>query len=95
MNNKALTSLLSEATKVNKIVDSDTKMWNLVLDGKTKAELANYKRVIRDIDGKNKNWVTAQKNKEFFWALSEGCHWLLDLLNSKIFEIPEKNLINE
>ena len=95
LNNKALTSLLSEAAKVNKIVDSDTKMWNLVLDGKTKAELAKYKRVIRDIDGKNKNWVTAQKNKEFFWALSEGCHWLLELLNSKIFEIPEKNLINE
>ena len=25
------------------------------------------------------------KNKEYFWALAEGSHWLLDLLNQKIF----------
>ena len=85
-NNKALTNLLTEANTVNRIVDSDSKMWNLLLDGKTKSELARYKRKIRDIDGANKNWVTAQKNKEFFWALAEGCHWLLNLLDEKIFE---------
>ena len=84
-NNKSLASLLAEAQKVNRIVDSDPKMWNLLLDGKTKAELAKYKRIARDIDGDNKNWVTIQKNKEFFWALAEGCHWLLNLLDEKIF----------
>ena len=88
-NNKALTSLLAEASRVNRIVDSDPKMWNLLLDGKTKSELARYKRIIRDIDGSNKNWVTSQKNKEFFWALAEGCHWLLGLLDEKIFDSQE------
>jgi hypothetical protein len=90
LNNKALTSLLTEANKVNRLVDSDPKMWNLLLDGKTKSELARYKRIIRDIDKGNKNWVTIQKNKEFFWALAEGCHWLLNLLDEKIFA-PQKN----
>jgi len=88
-NNKSLASLLAEAQKVNRIVDSDQKMWNLLLDGKTKAELAKYKRIARDIDGDNKNWVTIQKNKEFFWALAEGCHWLLNLLDEKIFAHQE------
>jgi hypothetical protein len=91
LNNKALTSLLNESQKVNRIVDSDPKLWNLLLDGKTKSELARYKRISRDIDGDNKNWVSAQKNKEFFWALTEGCHWLLSLLDRKIFA-PQDNL---
>ena len=92
LNNKALKNLLTEANKVNRLVDSNNKMWNLLLDGKTKSELARYKRIIRDFDGPNKNWVTAQKNKEFFWALAEGCHWLLALLDEKIFETTSSEL---
>jgi len=55
-----------------------------LLDGKTKAELAVYKRIIRDINHPNANWSAIQKNKEYFWALSEGCHWLLNLMDQKI-----------
>lgn len=83
--NKTILGLLKDSNKVNDLVDSNPKYWHILLDGKTKAELAVYKRVVRDIDSPNKNWALVHKNKEYFWALTEGCHWLLDLLNQKIF----------
>jgi hypothetical protein len=76
--------ILSGSVKVNKLVDSNQKLWNLLLDGKTKSELARYKRIIRDINFPNKNWTAIQKNKEYFWALAEGCHWLLSTLDQKV-----------
>jgi len=82
--NKNVLDLLQSSEKVNKLVDSDQQLWNLLLDGKTKAELAVYKRIIRDINHPNANWSAIQKNKEYFWALSEGCHWLLNLMDQKI-----------
>ena len=53
-NNKTVLELLEGSVRVNRLVDSNEKLWNLLLDGKTKAELAVYKRVIRDIDFPNK-----------------------------------------
>ena len=83
-NNKTVLELLEGSVRVNRLVDSNEKLWNLLLDGKTKAELAVYKRVIRDIDFPNKNWTAIQKNKEYYWAIAEGCHWLLELLDKQI-----------
>ena len=88
--NKAVTRLLAASEKVNKLVDSYPNFWHILLDGKTKGELAIYKRVIRDIDFPNKNWTAIQKNKEYYWALSEGCHWLLALMDEKITVAPIK-----
>lgn len=82
--NKMILDILSGSVKVNKLVDSNQKLWNLLLDGKTKSELARYKRIIRDINFPNKNWTAIQKNKEYFWALAEGCHWLLSTLDQKV-----------
>ncbi len=78
--NKQIKYLLSEAGKVNSLVDSSKLYWNFLFEGKTKGELVNYKRKIRDIDFPNKNWSAVQRNKEYFWALSEGAHWLLEQL---------------
>ncbi len=83
-NNKVIIELLNQSKKVNQLIDQNPKSWHILLDGKTKAELAIYKRVIRDIDFANNNWSILQKNKEYFWALSEGCHWLLNLINEKL-----------
>ena len=83
--NKTILGLLADSKKVNDLVDSNPKYWHILLDGKTKAELAIYKRIVRDIESPNKNWALIHKNKEYFWALAEGSHWLLDLLNQKIF----------
>jgi hypothetical protein len=88
--NKAVTELLSASDKVNKLVDSYPNFWHILLDGKTKGELAIYKRVIRDIDFPNKSWTAIQKNKEYYWALAEGCHWLLSLMDEKIAVAPIK-----
>ena len=75
--NKRLTDILKSAGEVNAIVDSDPTLWSIIFEGKTKGELITYKRKIRDISSKNKTWDAIQRNKEYFWALSEGCHWLL------------------
>lgn len=88
--NKAVTELLAASEKINSLVDSNPQYWHILLDGKTKGELAIYKRVIRDINFANKNWSAIQKNKEFYWALSEGCHWLLALMDEKIALAPIK-----
>jgi len=88
--NKSILGLLADSNKVNALVDSNPRYWHILLDGRTKAELAVYKRIVRDIDSPNQNWALVQKNKEYFWALAEGSYWLLDLLNEKIFNVsPE------
>jgi hypothetical protein len=86
--NKAVKDLLSEGGKVNQLVDSNKTFWNFLFEGKTKGELVNYRRVIRDIEFPNQNWAAIQRNKEYFWSLSEGCHWLL----SKMDHFFESNL---
>ena len=78
--NKQIKNLLSEAGKVNSLVDSSKLYWNFLFEGKTKGELVNYRRKIRDIDFPNKNWSAVQRNREYFWALSEGANWLLEQL---------------
>lgn len=76
--NKQIKELLADANKVNALVDSNKSFWNFLFEGKTKGELVNYRRRIRDIEFPNRNWTAVQRNKEFFWALSEGSNWLLD-----------------
>jgi hypothetical protein len=78
--NKEVLRLLDAGNKVNKIVDSNKKYWEAILDGRTKGELALYKRIIREIDFPNQNWKLIQQNKEYYWALSSGCYWFLDTL---------------
>ena len=76
--NKQIKELLADANKVNALVDSNKSFWNFLFEGKTKGELVNYRRRIRDIEFPNRNWAAVQRNKEFFWALSEGSNWLLN-----------------
>jgi hypothetical protein len=81
---KELISLIQDGAKVNKLIESDKLFWLALLEGRTKGEIAVYKRLIRDIDATNKNWALIQKNKEYYWALSEGCHWFLNTLIKKL-----------
>jgi hypothetical protein len=89
--NKKIKDILKKGSEVNRLVDSEPDLWNLVFEGKTKGELIAYKRIIRDINSNNKNWDAVQKNKEYFWAISEGCHWLLSELESKSFIDQDKS----
>jgi len=82
--NKDVLRLLDAGNKVNKIVDSNKKYWEAILDGRTKGELALYKRIIREIDFPNDKWKLTQQNKEYYWALSSGCSWFLDTLLEKL-----------
>ena len=89
--NKKIKDILLQGGEVNRMVDSSPDLWNLVFEGKTKGELITYKRVIRDINSNNKNWDAIQRNKEYFWALSEGCHWLLRELENQSYTQPTES----
>ena len=89
--NKRIKDILLQGGEVNRMVDSSPDLWNLVFEGKTKRELITYKRVIRDIKSNNKNWDAIQRNKEYFWALSEGCHWLLRELENQSYTQPKES----
>jgi len=86
--NKQIKELLSQAGQINSHVDSNNLLWNFLFEGKTKKELVNYRRMVREIDFPNKKWAAVQRNKEYFWALSEGCHWLLGALEDH-FPVPQ------
>lgn len=79
--NKKLKDLFKAGSEVNNLVDSNNQYWQVLFDGKTKSQLVVYKRLVRDIDFPNKTWSSVQRNKEYFWALSEGCNWLLTELS--------------
>lgn len=81
---RQIKDLLKKAQEVNAMVDSNKSFWEVLFDGRTKAELVNYRRVVRDIDFPSKSWSAIQRNKEYFWALSEGCNWFLELMNSTL-----------
>ena len=83
-NNKSLTSLIDEGQELNKLIDSFQKEWAILVEGKTKGELVIYKRKIRDIVAQNPSWQIIQRNKEYFWAISEGAHWFLDIFSKTI-----------
>ena len=83
-NHKSVRGLIEKGGEINRIVDSNKNFWSLLLEGKTKSELVVYQRILRDIDFPNKNWKAIQGNKEYFWALTEGCHWLLETLNASL-----------
>jgi hypothetical protein len=84
--NKAVKNLLRSGMEINNLVDSNKEFWNFLLEGKTKSELVRYQRIIRDIEFPNKNWQAVQGNKEYFWALTEGCNWLLETFSKYILK---------
>ena len=87
--NKKLKNQLLRGADVNKLVDSNQTLWHVLLEGRTKRELVIYQRLLREIVFKNKTWESVQKNKEYFWALNEGCHWLLNTLDDLIYNSTE------
>ena len=88
---KTVHSLLAKADEINRMIKSNQMFWNLLFEGQTKSEMVHYKRVIRDLNFANENWSKLQKNKEYFWAISEGCNWLLNLLE----EVSKENASTE
>ena len=87
-NNSEVKRLLNDGSTVNRIIESNKKYWEAILDGRTKGELAIYKRIIREIDFNNRNWKLIQQNKQYYYSLAEGCKWLLSTLSEKL-SVPE------
>jgi hypothetical protein len=83
-NNPKLKEILELANEVNTLVDSRELDWSILFEGKTKGELVNYRRAIRHIGSANETWDCISRNKEYYWALSEGAHWLLGLLDKHL-----------
>lgn len=93
--NKAFTSLIQEGQEINKIIDENTPEWSILVEGKTKGELVVYKRKIRDIESPNQSWQIVQRNKEYFWAISEGAHWFLEIFNKSLQPKTEEVVDNQ
>jgi len=91
--NKAFTSLIQEGQEINKVIDENMPECSVLVEGKTKGELVIYKRKIRDIASPNQSWEIVQKNKEYFWAISEGAHWFLDIF-SKSLQSKSKEVVD-
>jgi hypothetical protein len=87
--NKSLIELIDKGQELNKLIDTFKDEWAILVEGKTKGELVIYKRMIRDIVSSNVNWQTVQRNKEYFWAVSEGAHWFLETFRN-VFPLPLK-----
>jgi hypothetical protein len=85
--NSKILSILNRANKINSLIESNNALWHCLVDGKTKQELAVYKRLIRDISHSSGNWTAVQKNKEYCWAIAEGCYWLLNTMNTNISKL--------
>lgn len=80
-NNSKAKNLQALSMEINQLVDSSREDWSILFEGKTKGELVNYRRCIKNISGPNETWNNLQRNKEYYWALAEGCQWLLPLLS--------------
>ena len=87
--NKAVLELLRAGRDINQIIDREKDYWMVLFEGKTKGEVIRYRRKARDIEFANQNWGAIQRNKEYFWAISEGCNWLLNEMNLRIFNRKE------
>ena len=69
------------AGEINRLVDSSEQDWSILFEGRTKGELVNYRRMIKDISYPNEAWTNLTRNKEYYWALAEGCNWLIPLMD--------------
>ena len=83
-NNKKVKALEQLAIQINSTVDTSEENWSILFEGKTKGELVNYRRATKKISGPNETWNSLMRNKEYYWALAEGCHWLLPLLEKHL-----------
>ena len=90
-NNPKLKEILELANEMNALVDSRKLDWSILFEGKTKGELVNYRKNIRYIKNQNETWASICRNKEYYWALAEGAHWFLELLE-KCFQSSPKRL---
>ena len=84
--NPAVKKLLIAGAEINELIEREKDFWMVLFEGKTKGEVIHYRRKIRDMDSPNQNWGAVQRNKEYFWAISEGSHWLLNEFDRKIFK---------
>jgi hypothetical protein len=93
-NNPKLKKILELANEVNALVDSRELDWSILFEGRTKSELVNYKNRIRHISGSNETWSSICRNKEYYWALAEGAHWFLVLLDKHLrLELEKKEIL--
>ncbi|HCJ12010.1 MAG: hypothetical protein A2Y14_01695 [Verrucomicrobia bacterium GWF2_51_19] len=69
--------VMEYATRLNALIDKHPHEWIILCEGKTKAELFQYKSNIALLETSNPHWEAVLKNKEYFWAILEGAHFLL------------------
>ncbi|HCR37534.1 MAG TPA: hypothetical protein DIU37_05230 [Opitutae bacterium] len=70
------------ADTVNRLLDRYPRDYEVLFEGKTRAELARYQSELKHSAQDDSAWTRAQQNKAFFWAIAEGSDALLGLFSS-------------
>ena len=80
------------ADKVNALLDSDLKLYDILFNGKLMNTLFQYQNNLQKLTNASmstaqSNWI---KNREYYWALFTGCHDCLAALLSSFPALAEK-----
>lgn len=74
-------TLDQQATALNRLLDRYPRDYEVLFEGRTRTELAQYQAKLDTLNQDTSAWGRSRANKEFFWAIAEGAHSLSETLN--------------
>lgn len=69
------------ASSLNRLLDRYPRDYEVLFEGRTRAELAQYQAILPVLNKDTSAWGRSRANKAFFWSIAEGAHSLLNTLN--------------
>ena len=81
--------LLRAGRDINQIIDREKDFWMVLFEGKTQGRSNSLQKKGSRYRIREPKLGAIQRNKEYFWAISEGCNWLLNEMNLRIFNRKE------
>ena len=74
-------TLDQQATALNRLLDRYPRDYEVLFEGRTRTELAQYQAKLDTLNQDASAWGRSRANKEFFWSIAEGAHSLSETLN--------------
>ncbi len=66
-----------QATQINELLDRHPNDYQVLFDGRTKTELFRCRENSKALVASSEHWKNVLKNREYYWALVEGAHFLV------------------
>ena len=70
-----------QATALNNLLDRYPRDYEILFEGRTRTELADYKAKLDRLNQDGSSWARSRANREFFWSIAEGAYSLSETLN--------------